>query len=97
MISKRGETYQTRPEERRRDLAVATIAVIYTGLMIYAGGFKFIVLSAILYAPGTLLYIWSRKEQNQAVFKASDLVILVLLIAAAVFGVVGLVTGYISI
>jgi arginine:ornithine antiporter/lysine permease len=97
MIARRGETYKTRPKERKRDLAIATIAVIYTAIMVYAEGFKFIVLSAVLYAPGTLLYAWSRHEQNRAVFKASDLVIFVLLIAGAVFGIVGLVTGYISI
>jgi arginine:ornithine antiporter/lysine permease len=97
MISKRGETYQKRPEERKRDLTIATIAVVYTVFMIYAGGLKFIVLSAVLYAPGTLLYIWSRKEQDQTVFKISDWFIFVLLIAGAVFGIVGLVTGYISI
>ena len=51
MISKRGETYQLRPEERKRDLIIAGIAVVYTIFMIYAGGLKFIVLSAVLYAP----------------------------------------------
>ena len=41
--------------------------------MIYAGGMKFILLSAILFAPGTVLYFIARREQGQPVFdKASD-------------------------
>lgn len=97
MISKRGETYQLRPEDRKRDLFIAGIAVIYTLFMIYAGGLKFIVLSAVLYAPGTALYIWSRREQNESVFKTSDWIIFALLIVGAVAGVHGLVSGSITI
>jgi hypothetical protein len=34
--------------------------------MLYAGGMKFILLSAVLYAPGTLLYFWGAAEAEQA-------------------------------
>ena len=57
----------------------------------------FLTISAGLGAFTTLPTLSPASAQSKAVFKASDLVILVLLIAAAVFGVVGLVTGYISI
>ncbi len=97
MIAKRGETYELRPEERRRDLIIASIAVIYTLFMIYAGGLKFILLSTVLYAPGTVLYIWSRRERNEKVFKPSDMAIFALLIIGALAGVIGLATGKISI
>ena len=65
LVAKRGETYQTRPEERTRDLIIAGIAVIYTAFLIYAAGMKFLMLSAILYGPGTALYFWTRLEQGQ--------------------------------
>ena len=65
LVAKRGETYETRPEERTRDLIIAGIAVIYTAFLIYAAGMKFLVLSAILYGPGTVLYFWTRREQGQ--------------------------------
>ncbi|CAG0987949.1 Arginine/ornithine antiporter [Myxococcaceae bacterium] len=97
MLSRRGETYEVRPEERRRDLLVASIAVIYSLFMIWAGGIKFIVLSAVLYAPGTALYVWSRREQNETVFRASDWVIFALVSAAALVGLYGLVSGSITI
>ena len=68
MIAQRGETYEVRPEERQRDLILASLAVAYTLFMIYAGGLKFILLSAILFAPGTVLYFMARREQGKPVF-----------------------------
>jgi amino acid transporter len=68
LLSKRGETCDVRPNERTRDLVIAAVATIYTIFLLYAGGLKFIVLSAVLYAPGTALYFWARREQSNPVF-----------------------------
>jgi arginine:ornithine antiporter/lysine permease len=98
MIAQRGETYDKRPEERRRDLIIASAAVLYTLFMIYAGGLKFILLSAVLFAPGTVLYFIARREQGLPVFnKTSDWVTFGVILAAGVYGVYGLATGAISI
>jgi arginine:ornithine antiporter/lysine permease len=98
IIAKRGETYELRPEERQRDLILASLAVAYTLFMIYAGGLKFILLSAVLFAPGTVLYFWARREQGKVVFsKTSERVTFGVIVAAAVYGVYGLATGSISI
>jgi arginine:ornithine antiporter/lysine permease len=98
MIAKRGETYAVRPEERKRDLVLAGIAVAYTLFMIYAGGLKYILLAAILFAPGTVLYYMARREQGKPVFdKTSDWILFGIIVAAAVYGVYGLATGSISI
>jgi len=96
-VSRRGETYDVQPEGRRRDLIIAFVAVVYTAFMIYAGGLKFILLSAILYAPGTVLYIWARREQNLKVFKPADILIFVVAIIGALAGIYGLATGGIAI
>jgi len=96
-VSKRGETYDVQPKGRQRDLIIAFVAVVYTAFMIYAGGLKFILLSAILYAPGTLLYIWARREQNLKVFKPVDIIIFVIAIVGALAGVYGLASGRIAI
>ncbi|CAD6528023.1 Arginine/ornithine antiporter [Paraburkholderia hiiakae] len=94
MVSNRGESYEVRPEERKRDLALAAVAVIYTLFMIVAGGLKFILLSAILYAPGTVLYFLARRERKLKVFQCtSDWVIFIVAAVAAIVGVVGLATG----
>ncbi|SMG53918.1 basic amino acid/polyamine antiporter [Paraburkholderia susongensis] len=96
IISNRGESYDVRPEERRRDLIMASIAVIYTIFMIWAGGLKFILLSAVLYAPGTALYIWARREQSKSVFITSDWIIFIVTVIGAVIGIYGLATGMIE-
>jgi arginine:ornithine antiporter/lysine permease len=97
-LTKRGETYDVGHQERTRDLAIAIIATIYTAFLLYAGGMKFIVLSAVLYAPGTALYFWCRREQNVPIFtKASDWIIFVLAVVGAVVGIYWLATGYITI
>ena len=98
MIARRGETYDLRPEERQRDLILAAIAVAYTLFMIYAGGLHYIVLAAVLFAPGTILYYLARREQGLAVFtKGSDWIIFGVIVLAAIYSVYGLATGRISI
>jgi arginine:ornithine antiporter / lysine permease len=68
LLAQRGETYEVRPEERSRQRIIAAIATVYTIFMIIAGGLKFVLLSCILFAPGTLLYFMARREQNLRVF-----------------------------
>jgi arginine:ornithine antiporter/lysine permease len=97
MIARRGETYEVRPEERGRDLILAGIAVAYTVFMLYAGGLKYILLAAILFAPGTILYYMARREQGLAVFgKGSDWILFGIIVIAGIYGVYGLATGAIS-
>ena len=97
-LTRRGETYDVRPQERQRDLVIAAIATLYTIFLLYAGGLKFIVLSAVLYAPGTALYFWARREQGKPVFTgASDWIIFGLAVVGAVVGIYWLATGYITI
>ncbi len=96
-LTTRGETYDTvRPNERSAHIAIAAVATVYTGFLVYAGGLKFIVLSAILYAPGSLLYVWARREQGRKVFdRVADMVIMALAVLGAIVGVYWIATGYI--
>jgi arginine:ornithine antiporter/lysine permease len=97
-LANRGETYDVRPGERRRDLIIAVIATVYTAFLLWAGGLKFILLGAVLYAPGTALYFWARREQGKPVFTGlRDWAIFILAVIGAVIGIYALVTGYITI
>jgi arginine:ornithine antiporter/lysine permease len=96
LISRRGETYERRPEERTRDLVITTIGVIYTAFMIFAGGLKFLLLSTILYAPGTLLYLWARREQNLRMFRPIESVIFIVAVIGCIVGIWGVATGRIT-
>lgn len=98
MLARRGESYEVRPEERKRDVAFAVVAVIYTIFMIIAGGLSFVLLSAVLYAPGTALYVWARRERGLPVFQGTvEMGIFVVAVIAAIAGVIGMVTGHITI
>jgi arginine:ornithine antiporter/lysine permease len=96
-LAQRRVTYDQRPQERTRDLIIAAIATAYTVFMILAGGLKFVALSALLYAPGTLLYVWARREQGRRVFAPVDWGLLAVAVIAALYGVFSLVTGAITI
>jgi arginine:ornithine antiporter/lysine permease len=97
-LTRRGETYDVRPQERRRDLTIAIIATIYTIFLLYAGGLKFILLSAVLYAPGTALYFWARREQGKPVFTRTwDWIIFIAAVIGALIGIYWLAIGYITI
>jgi arginine:ornithine antiporter/lysine permease len=93
LIARRGETYQLRPADRGRDLVVAALATAYTVFMIFAGGMKFLLLSAVLYAPGTLLYIWARREQGKELFTPIGWTIFGVAVLGCVTGIYGLATG----
>lgn len=95
-LVKRGETYEKSPHERRRDLVFTGIAVIYTLFLIYAAGMKYLLLSALLYVPGTALYFWARMQQKAKVFTAVEWVIFIVAVIGAGVGIHGLATGYIT-
>ncbi|TKT69093.1 basic amino acid/polyamine antiporter [Aquamicrobium sp. LC103] len=99
LLVRRRETYEVRPRDRTRDYVFAAIAVIYTLFLIYAAGMKFLVLSAILYGPGTALYFWARREQGKRMFfeRPVDWVIFIAAIIGCIVGIHGLVSGYIAI
>ena len=97
LIARRGETYETRPENRRRDLVIASIAAAYTIFMILSGGLKFVLLACLLYGPGTLLYVWARREQGKLLFTPIERIICAAAVVGAVVGGFGLATGYITI
>ena len=64
--------------------------------MIYMGGLKFLLLSAVFYAPGTALYFWARRERNKKIFTAGEWVIFAVVVIGAIIGVYALATGYIT-
>src|SRR3546814_8665044 len=76
MLAKRGETYEDN-SGRNHDLVIAGIAMLYTAFMIFAGGLKFVLLSALLYAPGSALYYWARREQGRKLFTGAELIVFI--------------------
>ena len=96
LLARRGEGYEAVPHERGRDQIFAWLAVLYTLVMFVAAGPKYVLLVTVLFFPGTILYVWARKEQNVKMFSKVDFVIFAITGIAAAIGFIGLVTGRIS-
>lgn len=92
-----GESYINSPTELRKGLIFSAIALVYSLLMIYAGGMKYLLLSTIIYGPGTILYYMARKENQQKVFTHRELLLFIILIASAVIGIYAIAMGLIQI
>jgi arginine:ornithine antiporter / lysine permease len=92
-----GETYAGDPRGRAIDWIRGAIATFYAAGMIYAGGAKFLLLSALLYAPGTALFILARREQKKTAFTLVEGLLFGAILVAAVVGLFSLATGTISI
>jgi arginine:ornithine antiporter / lysine permease len=82
---------------RTIDWIRGAIATIYAAGMIYAGGAKFLLLSALLYAPGTVLFVIARREQKKTAFTLVEGLLFGAIVVAAAVGLYSLVTGAISI
>jgi len=92
-----GESYGAAWHARRLDGTRAAVATVYAAGMLYASGPKFLLLSAILYAPGTLLFALARRERKQRMFKPYEAVMFGVLMIAACAGVYALAVGTISV
>ncbi|MEU7908497.1 basic amino acid/polyamine antiporter [Actinoplanes sp. NPDC049118] len=91
------ESYTEQPRGWGRELTVAVIAVGYTIFLLVAAGPKFLLVSFIVYAPATWLFVKARREQGRRLFSAPELVILAVSIVGAVAGITALAAGWISI
>ncbi|MFF4833839.1 basic amino acid/polyamine antiporter [Streptomyces sp. NPDC001315] len=81
---------------RNGELLVAALATIYTAFLLYAAGLKFLLVSFIIYAPATVLFVMARREQGRRLFSPHELVVLAVSVAGAVLGIVALTLGWIS-
>ncbi|PJG60209.1 basic amino acid/polyamine antiporter [Aeromonas cavernicola] len=62
-LALQGQTYQGQPHQRKRDLLLALVATLYGGWLIYAAGIEYLLLVALLYSPGILIY-WKARQHH---------------------------------
>jgi arginine:ornithine antiporter/lysine permease len=96
-LARTGETYDSNPSGRQGDLICGAIATIYAAGIIYAGGLRLLLFSAILYAIGSVLFVLARREQGKTVFAGMEWLLLGVILVAAVIGVYSLASGSLSI
>jgi arginine:ornithine antiporter / lysine permease len=91
------ESYAEAKQGLRRDLVVSALATFYTVFLLYAAGLKFVLVSFIIYAPATVLFVMARREQGRQLFSARELVILVVSVIGAIVGIIALAAGWVDI
>ncbi|WP_207838506.1 amino acid permease, partial [Pseudomonas sp. 43(2021)] len=96
LLSGRGETYEHASAERTKDLLIGGIALIYAVWLLYAGGVKYLLLSALLYAPGVILFAKAKREQGQPVFTTVEKGIFACVVIGAGLAAYGLYSGVLS-
>ena len=93
LLSGRGETYEHASAERTKDLLIGGIALGYAVWLLYAGGLKYLLLSALLYAPGVILFAKARHEQGKPLFTTIEKGIFTCVISGAGLAAYGLYSG----
>ncbi|MFK7604561.1 MULTISPECIES: arginine-ornithine antiporter [unclassified Pseudomonas] len=96
LLAVRAETYENALAERKKDLIIGGIALIYAIWLIYAGGLKYLLLSALLYAPGAILFAKAKRESGQPVFTSIEKVIFAGVVIGALIAAYGLYDGFLT-
>ncbi|RON53132.1 arginine-ornithine antiporter [Pseudomonas frederiksbergensis] len=96
LLAVRGETYENALAERKKDLIIGGIAVIYAVWLLYAGGIKYLLLSALLYAPGAILFAKAKIEVGKPVFTTVEKLIFAAVVVGALIAAYGLYAGFLT-
>ncbi len=85
----KGEDIEHEGGKRAVPWLIAIFGAIYGVWLLYASGLTYILVATLLYAPGTLMYLYNRRKKGKKLFEnTTDLIICVLLMAAAVVSMV---------
>jgi arginine:ornithine antiporter/lysine permease len=87
----------TEPESRRKELVIAALATLYTAFLIVGAGPEYLLLSCIIYVPGTILFVMARRERGKAVFTPPEAMLFGLIVLGAITAIICLATGIIVI
>ncbi|MDT4797707.1 Arginine/ornithine antiporter [compost metagenome] len=96
LLTVRGESYEQAGGDRGKDMLIAIIAVVYAVWLIYAGGLKYLLLSALLYAPGVILFAKAKHEVGQPIFTNVEKLIFAVVVIGAVIAAYGLYDGFLT-
>jgi arginine:ornithine antiporter/lysine permease len=91
-----GEGYKAGDKARAGQIVVGAIATLYGIWLIYAAGPQYLLMCAILFAPGILVYAKARREQGGRIFSNVEIVIAIALVAVALWAAWQMWTGELS-
>lgn len=90
-----GETY-AQGDNRTTDCITGGIATLYGIWLVYAAGPTYLLMTALLYAPGIVIYVMARREAGQKIFTFTEALIAIGLITAGIIAAYLMWTGTIS-
>ena len=96
LLAVRGETYENDAGQRNKDLLIALISSVYAVWLVYAAGVQYLLLSALLYAPGAILFAKAKRELGQQVFTGVEKLIFLGVLIGAGIAAYGLYAGFLS-
>ncbi|KRP43243.1 arginine:ornithine antiporter, APA family [Pseudomonas libanensis] len=96
LLAVRGETYENALKERKKDLFIGAVALIYAIWLLYAGGTKYLLLSALLYAPGAILFAKAKHELGKPIFTNVEKLIFAAVVIGALVAAYGLYDGFLT-
>jgi arginine:ornithine antiporter/lysine permease len=96
LLAVRGETYENDAGQRNKDLLIALISTVYAIWLVYAAGVQYLLLSALLYAPGAILFAKAKHELGQPVFTGVEKLIFLGVLIGAGIAAYGLYAGFLS-
>jgi arginine:ornithine antiporter / lysine permease len=86
----------TAPSSATRAIGFTALATVYCVWLLYAAGLKYLLLSALLYAPGAVVYVIAKKQRAQRPFTGAEWAVLAGLLLLAATSAVMLWSGKIS-
>ena len=72
------------------------MATVYGLWLVYAAGLNYLLMCAVLFAPGILVYMQARRERGEPIFVGFELALAILIALLAVVAAYLMWTGVIS-
>lgn len=92
VMKKEGLEAESTADLLKRKIA-AVVGTIYGMWLLYASGVEYILISSLLYAPGIIFFVISKKERNQKIFnKLGDAALAFVIVALAATSIYMIVT-----
>jgi arginine:ornithine antiporter/lysine permease len=91
-----GEGYGAGNGNRNWDLLVGALATAYGLWLVYAAGLNYLLMCAVLFAPGILVYMKARRERGEQPFEGFEYALAIFIALLAVVAAYLMWTGVIS-
>ena len=92
----KGDVSQVEHRHPRADVSITALASVYCLWLLYAAGLKYLLLSALLYAPGAAVYLIAKKQRAERAFTGREWMLLGALCLLALVSAYMLATGQLS-